>query len=60
VNQELQVFGLAATGGYVGTTGVGGLTLGGGLGWMVRKHGCALDNLLSADTVTANERVPDN
>jgi FAD/FMN-containing dehydrogenase len=40
-------------GGYVGTTGVGGLTLGGGLGWMVRKHGCALDNLLSTDVVTA-------
>jgi FAD/FMN-containing dehydrogenase len=43
LNRELQTFGLAATGGYVGTTGVGGLTLGGGLGWMVRKYGCALD-----------------
>lgn len=53
LNHELQAFGLAATGGFVGTTGVGGLTLGGGLGWMVRKHGCALDNLLSADVVTA-------
>jgi FAD/FMN-containing dehydrogenase len=53
LNHELQTFGLAATGGFVGTTGVGGLTLGGGLGWMVRKHGCALDNLLSADVVTA-------
>jgi FAD/FMN-containing dehydrogenase len=53
LNRELQPFGLAATGGYVGTTGVGGLTLGGGLGWMVRKYGCALDNLLSADVVTA-------
>ena len=53
LNHELQAFGLAATGGYVGTTGVGGLTLGGGLGWMVRKHGCALDNLLSVDVVTA-------
>lgn len=53
LNHDLQAFGLAATGGYVGTTGVGGLTLGGGLGWMVRKHGCALDNLLSADVVTA-------
>lgn len=53
VNHDLQAFGLAATGGYVGTTGVGGLTLGGGLGWMVRKHGCALDNLLSVDVVTA-------
>ena len=54
VNHELQVFGLAATGGFVGTTGVGGLTLGGGLGWMVRKYGAALDNLLSADVVTAD------
>ncbi len=54
LNHELQTFGLAGTGGYVGTTGVGGLTLGGGLGWMVRKHGCALDNLLSADVVTAD------
>jgi len=53
VNHDLQAFGLAATGGFVGTTGVGGLTLGGGLGWMVRKHGCALDNLLCADVVTA-------
>ena len=53
LNKELQVFNLAATGGYVGTTGVAGLTLGGGLGWMVRKHGCALDNLISADVVTA-------
>jgi FAD/FMN-containing dehydrogenase len=57
VNHELQVFGLAATGGYVGSTGVGGLTLGGGLGWMVRKHGCALDNLLSADVVTAGGQL---
>ncbi len=54
LNHELQVFDLAATGGYVGTTGVAGLTLGGGLGWMVRKHGCALDNLLSADVVLAD------
>lgn len=52
--QELQTFGLAATGGFVGTTGVAGLTVGGGLGWMVRKHGLALDNLLSVDVVTAN------
>jgi FAD/FMN-containing dehydrogenase len=57
VNHELQAFGLAAAGGFVGTTGVGGLTLGGGLGWMVRKHGLALDNLLSADIVTADGRV---
>ena len=57
VNHELQAFGLAATGGYVGSTGVGGLTLGGGLGWMVRKYGCALDNLLSADVVTAQGQL---
>ena len=56
LNHELQAFGLAATGGFVGTTGVGGLTLGGGLGWMVRKYGCALDNLLSVDVVTADGR----
>ena len=54
LNHDLQAFGLAATGGFVGTTGVGGLTLGGGLGWMVRKYGCALDNLVSVDLVTAD------
>lgn len=57
LNTALQPFGLAATGGYVGTTGVSGLTLGGGLGWMVRKYGCALDNLLSAEVITADARV---
>ena len=57
LNHEAQAFGLAATGGYVGTTGVAGLTLGGGLGWMVRKHGLALDNLLSADVVTADGQL---
>ena len=54
LNHELQAFDLAATGGYVGTTGVAGLTLGGGLGWMVRKYGPALDSLLSVDVVTAD------
>ena len=57
LNHELQSFGLAATGGFIGTTGVSGLTLGGGLGWLVRKHGLALDNLLSADVVTAEGRL---
>jgi len=57
LNYELQAFDLAATGGFVGTTGIGGLTLGGGLGWMVRKHGCALDNLLSVDVVTADGQL---
>ena len=54
LSHELQAFELAATGGYVGTTGVAGLTLGGGLGWQVRKHGLALDNLLAADVLTAD------
>jgi FAD/FMN-containing dehydrogenase len=57
VANELQKFEFAATGGFVGTTGVAGLTLGGGLGWMVRKHGLALDNLISADLVTADGRT---
>jgi FAD/FMN-containing dehydrogenase len=54
VNDDLQEFGLAATGGFVSTTGVSGLTVGGGLGWLVRKYGLALDNLLSVDVVTAD------
>jgi FAD/FMN-containing dehydrogenase len=38
LNHDLQAFGLAATGGFISTTGVSGLTLGGGLGWLVRKR----------------------
>src|ERR671939_316979 len=44
---------LAVTGGAVSTTGIAGLTLGGGLGWLMGKHGLAADNLLAVDLVTA-------
>jgi FAD/FMN-containing dehydrogenase len=56
-NRETQVHGLATTGGVVSTTGIAGLTLGGGLGWLMSKHGLALDNLLSAEIVTAEGKV---
>ncbi len=56
-NREAQIHGLATTGGVVGTTGVAGLTLGGGLGWLMHKYGLALDNLLSVELVTAEGKV---
>ena len=56
-NRETQVYGLATTGGVIGSTGVAGLTLGGGLGWLMSKHGMALDNLISVDLVLADGKV---
>jgi FAD/FMN-containing dehydrogenase len=57
LNRDTQVHGLATTGGVVGSTGIAGLTLGGGVGWLMPKYGLALDNLRSAEIVTADGRV---
>jgi FAD/FMN-containing dehydrogenase len=57
LNRETQLHGLATTGGVVGSTGIAGLTLGGGLGWLMPKYGLALDNLRAAELVMADGRV---
>jgi FAD/FMN-containing dehydrogenase len=55
-DRETQVFGLACTGGVISTTGIAGLTLGGGIGWLMRMYGLSCDHLLSVDLVTADGR----
>jgi FAD/FMN-containing dehydrogenase len=57
LDRETQAFGLATTGGVVSTTGIAGLTLGGGIGWLGRTHGLSCDNLLSVDIVTADGQL---
>jgi FAD/FMN-containing dehydrogenase len=57
LDRETQVFGLAVTGGQISHTGIAGLTLGGGIGWLMRKYGLTCDNLLAVDLVTAEGRL---
>jgi FAD/FMN-containing dehydrogenase len=55
-DRETLAHDLVTTGGTVGTTGIGGLTLGGGLGWLMRKHGLSCDNVVSANVLLGSPR----
>jgi hypothetical protein len=57
LDQATQQYGLATTGGTVSHTGIAGLTLGGGLGWLMGKHGLTCDNLLAVEIVTAEGNI---
>jgi hypothetical protein len=56
-DRETQAFGLATTMGVISTTGIAGLTLGGGMGWLLGKHGLACDNVIAMDVVTADGQL---
>src|SRR3954468_23384358 len=57
LNRETAAHGLAVTGGAISTTGIAGLTLGGGLGWLMAKHGLAADNVVGVELVTADGEI---